>query len=132
MTSSLKNTCASLAAGVIASLFIASTASAQSAIHNHPSSFEASPEVYKLLFEDSHFRVIMAVWKPGQRDAMHSHPGVLVNYRFTDCKLQATFPDGKSQIRDTKKGEVGSNPALSHSVQNIGNGDCQLLIIERK
>ena len=58
-------------------------------------SYVASPDVYKLLSENEHFRVILATWKPGQRDAWHAHEGPLVAYRLTDCTMRAHAPDGK-------------------------------------
>lgn len=37
-------------------------------------SYVASPDVYKVIAESNNTRVILATWKPGQRDAWHSHP----------------------------------------------------------
>lgn len=96
-------------------------------------SYKASPDVYQLISENEHFRVITSTWKPGQRDAWHSHEGPLVGYRLTDCKLKVYTPDGKSKAREAKRGEVLYNPVIaSHSVENVGPADCQLLIIEKK
>lgn len=96
-------------------------------------SYKASPDVYKLISENEHFRVILATWKPGQRDKWHSHEGPLAGYRLTDCKLKAYNPDGKSSAREAKRGEVLYNPVIvSHSVENVGITDCQLLIVEKK
>jgi quercetin dioxygenase-like cupin family protein len=96
-------------------------------------SYIASPDVYKLISENEHFRVITATWKPGQRDKWHSHAGPLTGYRLTDCKLRAYTPDGKFKDREAKRGEVLYNPVIaSHSVENIGLTDCQVLIVEKK
>ena len=38
-----------------------------------PPSYIAFPDVYKLVQENEHFRVIEATWQPGQKDVMHSH-----------------------------------------------------------
>lgn len=38
-----------------------------------PLSHTASPDTYKLLFENDQFRVILQTSKPGARDALHSH-----------------------------------------------------------
>ncbi len=62
-------------------------------------SYKADPAVYKVITENEHFRVIIAIWKPGQRDAMHSHEGPLVGYRLTDCNLKVYTPDGKTTAR---------------------------------
>ena len=98
-----------------------------------PPSYKASPDVYKLVSENDQFRVILATWKPGQRDAWHSHAGSLVAYPLTDCKSRFHTPDGKSVDRDGKRGVVAFNPIIpSHSFENTGTTDCQTLIVERK
>lgn len=96
-------------------------------------SYKADPDVYKVIAENEHFRVIMTVWKPGQRDAMHSHEGPLVGYRLTDCNLKVYTPDGKAKAREAKAGEALFNPIIaSHSVENVGSSECKLVIVEKK
>lgn len=99
-----------------------------------PPSYLEAPDVYKLISENEHFRVIMATWKPGQRDNMHSHAGPSTIYRLTDCRMRSFTPDGKAVDRpEAKRGSVGHNPIVaSHSLENIGASDCQLLIVEKK
>jgi quercetin dioxygenase-like cupin family protein len=96
-------------------------------------SYKASPEVYKVIAENEHFRVIMATWKPGQRDAMHSHEGPLVGYRLTDCNLKVYTPEGNAKAREAKRGEALFNPIIAaHAVENVGSSECQLVIVEKK
>jgi beta-alanine degradation protein BauB len=96
-------------------------------------SYVADPEVYKILGENEHFRVIMATWKPGTRDAWHSHSGALVGYRLSECKQRVYTPDGKFQERTQPRGYVNFTPVVSsHSVENIGKTECQVLIVEKK
>lgn len=96
-------------------------------------SYKADPAVYKVIAENEHFRVIVTVWKPGQRDAMHSHEGPLVGYRLTDCNLKVYTPDGKSNAREAKAGEALFNPIIAaHSVENVGSSECKLVIVEKK
>lgn len=99
-----------------------------------PPSYKASPEVYKLISENDHFRVFEVTWKPGQRDAWHSHPGPLTAYRLTDCDaMRAHTPDGKFQDGGSKAGTVSYNPVIvSHSLENRGKTDCKILIVEKK
>lgn len=52
------------AGGLCAALVAAPFAWAEDA----PPSYEASPNVYKLVVENAHFRVIEATWKPDQKD----------------------------------------------------------------
>ena len=96
-------------------------------------SYKADPAVYKVIAENEHFRVIISTWKPGQRDAMHSHEGPLVGYRLTDCNLKVYTPDGKTNARVAKAGEALFNPIIAaHSVENIGSSECKLVIVEKK
>ncbi|MHB8880130.1 MAG: cupin domain-containing protein [Thermodesulfovibrionales bacterium] len=97
-------------------------------------SYKESPDVYKMISENEHFRVILATWKPGQRDKWHSHAGPSTIYRLTDCNMRAHTPDGKVVDRPVaKRGSVGHNPTVtSHSLENVGTTDCQLLIVEKK
>ena len=96
-------------------------------------SYKEDPGVYQLLSENADFRVIMAIWKPGQRDKWHSHEGAAASYRLTDCTMMAHTPDGKTVSRDGKRGEVKFNPIIaSHSLENVGTTDCQVLIVEKK
>jgi mannose-6-phosphate isomerase-like protein (cupin superfamily) len=96
-------------------------------------SYVEDPGVYKLISENEDFRVIMATWKPGQRDAWHSHAGAATSYRLTDCTMLAHTPDGKTVSRDGKRGEVKFNPVItSHSLENVGTTECQVLIVEKK
>jgi len=98
-----------------------------------PLSYKASPEIYKLLAENSQFRVILATWKPGQHDVQHSH-SASVAYRLTDCKARLSGSDGKLLGEgDSKAGSVAlQDPIGSHSLENIGASDCQVLLVERK
>ena len=96
-------------------------------------SYKADPAVYKVIAENEHFRVIISTWKPGQRDAMHSHEGPLAGYRLTDCNLKVYTPDGKSKAREAKAGEALFNPVIAaHSVENVGASECKLVIVEKK
>ena len=97
-----------------------------------PPSYEAFPEVYKLVKENDHFRVIEATWKPGQKDAMHSHlPAVI--YWITDCQLDVDIPGGKRIEGKQKAGASVINPAVKgHVAVNMGQDTCKALLVERK
>ena len=60
-----------------------------------PRSYEASPDIYKVIAQNGPIHVIMATWKPGQRDAWHSHPAAGV-YFLTDCQSYVYLPNGTS------------------------------------
>lgn len=98
-----------------------------------PLSHEAEPGVYKVLAENDLFRVVLATWKPGQRDALHSHPANAA-YRLTDCKNKVYKADGTlSRGGDVKAGTVVlQDPISAHSFENVSDKVCQTLIVERK
>ena len=66
------------------------TASAQ----NAPLSHVANPAIYKVLAENDQFRVVLATWKPGQRDEFHSHPAN-ATYALTACNARLYGPDNQ-------------------------------------
>ena len=92
---------------------------------------EASPDIYKVLAENEMMRVVLATWQPGQRDNWHGHPATAVYY-VTDCHVRAFFPDGSQ--RDIQRigstGRARSRPVTSHSIQNIGDEVCKILLVE--
>ena len=98
-----------------------------------PPSHVADPGVYKVITENAQFRVVQAVWKPGQRDAPHSHPATAVYYQ-TSCTLQSFGPDGSPR----GGGPIGEgtvfmqDPTPAHAIQNTGARECRVLIFERK
>lgn len=115
---------------LIALLLLAGPASAQAPVA--PRSFEASPEVYKVVAENDKLRVIKVAWAPGQRDALHSHPANGV-YFLSDCELRFFQPDGSSVDFLRIQGSATAGPAIAaHSVQNIGKKPCELIQFEPK
>jgi hypothetical protein len=97
-----------------------------------PPSFEASPDVYKVLAENDEMRVVLATWKPGHKDKSHSHPMAAV-YTITDCHSRVTTADGNVRENHNKAGSARVNPAVrSHTFENIGKNECQQVLVERK
>jgi hypothetical protein len=95
--------------------------------------YEASPEIYELLDDNDHFRIMRATWQPGQSDEWHTHHGDLVNYALTDCTLESQGPNGQAGTFGRAKGVAGFNAEGSiHKVANVGGSICILLIVERK
>jgi predicted metal-dependent enzyme (double-stranded beta helix superfamily) len=96
-------------------------------------SYEASADVYNVILDDEHFRVIKATFQPGQRDDWHSHESQHLIYRLTDCKTRVYAPDGEMKESEHQQGAVDSKPMVqSHSVENVGTANCELLIVEKK
>lgn len=107
----------------------ASAVMAQSA----PPTYQADPDVYKVIFEDQNFRVIAATWEKGVHDKAHSHPVPSVAYSLTDCQLRIYESDGKTREVSSKTGSVAAPPITqSHSAENIGPAVCRVVFVERK
>jgi oxalate decarboxylase/phosphoglucose isomerase-like protein (cupin superfamily) len=97
-----------------------------------PLSFQASPEVYKVIAEDENMRVGIATWQPGQRDKNHSHPTAAF-YTIKDCQARITSADGKVKEVNNKAGTARINkPVKSHTFENTGKTECQQLFVELK
>lgn len=119
---------------VIGSLFALAAlgASGTAIAQTVPLSIVASPEIYKVIAENEQYRVIEVTWKPGQRDQFHSHP-MNGGYFLTDCALRYYAPDGKFTDGERKAGRAFVQPAVpSHSLENIGQSVCKLIMFEPK
>ncbi len=119
-----------IALGIAAAAVVAAGAlSAQES----PPTYKADPDVFKLVFEDTSFRIISATWQPGQADKPHSHLSVSVAYALTDCSLRVAAADGRFAYINVKAG-TASTVAItpSHTTTNEGTAVCHVLLIERK
>jgi len=97
-----------------------------------PPSFQASPEVYRVLAENDDLRVVLATWQPGQKDGSHSHPIAAV-YTVKACDARITAADGKVREVHNKAGSARvNNPVKSHTFENIGTSECQQVLVEKK
>ena len=92
---------------------------------------KAAPDVYKVLLENDEVRVLEARLKQGAKSEMHSHPRN-VAYFLNDSRAKFTFPDGKSENADLKRGQAMWYDAVSHSVENTGTEDVTAVLIELK
>jgi beta-alanine degradation protein BauB len=113
---------------LVAALGLAGWAQAQAV----PPGFVASPEVYKVIAENDKYRVIEVTWKPGQKDALHGHPDSAVYY-LTDCRLRNGMA-GKPpfDVAPAAGRALLQGPVAAHTIENIGTGDCKLIMFEPK
>lgn len=105
-----------------------------SAVHVHaqtkPRAYDASPDIYYVIAQNEKFKVILATWKPGQRDLPHSHPANAV-YFVDDCSLRAHAPDGSVRELYTKSGSATvQEPIPGHVIENSGIRDCRVVMFE--
>jgi beta-alanine degradation protein BauB len=92
---------------------------------------KVAPDMYKVLLENDAVRVVDFRMKQDAKSEMHSHPqsvAVVLN----DQRLKFTFPNGKSEFVDLKRGQAVWLDALSHSVENTGTEDAAGVLVELK
>jgi len=95
--------------------------------------YKADADTYKVIFENTDYRVIEAIHKTGVRDKVHSHPVPFVVVNLTDCKSRLLGADGKSVDAVAKAGSAQVLPAIpSHSAENVGDADCKQIFVEKK
>jgi quercetin dioxygenase-like cupin family protein len=116
-----------VAAALVCATLFAGASQAQAL----PRSYVASPDVYKVIAESAQYQVIEATWKPGQRDAAHSHPANAVYY-VTDCKIRLYSPEGRMVYEATPRAGAAlvQPPIPGHMFENAGDQVCKLIMFE--
>jgi quercetin dioxygenase-like cupin family protein len=92
---------------------------------------KVDPKNYKVEFENDQVRVLRITIEPGEKGVMHSHPEGMVIF-LSDAKGKFTFPDGKTEDRNFKKGFFSWVPAETHQGENVGDKPFELIQIEMK
>ena len=92
---------------------------------------KVDPKHYKVEFENDQVRVLRITIEPGEKGVMHSHPEGMVIF-LSDANGKFTFPDGKTEDRDFKKGFFSWVPATTHQGENVGDKPFELIQIEMK
>lgn len=86
---------------------------------------------YKVEFENDRVRVLRASYGPKEKSVMHQHPeGVAISLGEMQGKF--TGPDGKSEDRSFKSGEIRWTPAETHLPENTGGKPFTVILIELK
>jgi quercetin dioxygenase-like cupin family protein len=85
----------------------------------------------KVLLDNECVRVQYHDVGVGQTVPMHSHPNYVV-YTLRAFKARIRVKDGSQRISEHKAGEAYWNPAITHSVQNLGSTPIHNLIVELK
>jgi hypothetical protein len=126
---------ATVALAFSVAVLIATSARAQesSPTQESPPNYVADPDVFKRVFEDTSFRIVLGTWEAGQTDKPHSNLPTSVAYALTDCSLRVAVPNGKFAYITVRAGTASTVARTqSHTTTNVGTSVCRVLVIERK
>ena len=91
---------------------------------------KVSPNIFNLLFENEHTRVIQYTLEPGERDNWHTHPPK-TSYVLSGGKLKIVLENGEELIVEEEKGKVSwMNYVGKHYAENIGKTTVSILLTE--
>jgi quercetin dioxygenase-like cupin family protein len=86
---------------------------------------------HKMEFENAQVRVLRFTLGPHEKSPMHEHPANIVVY-LTDAHVKFTYPDGKTEERHGKAGQVFWNQPVKHEAENVGDTPTEGIQIELK
>ena len=90
-----------------------------------------SPQYYKVRLDNARVRVLEFRSKPGDKEAMHSHPeGVL--FALADATYTNTYPDRPATTISVAQGDVEWSDAVTHAGENVGNTEGHYYRVELK
>jgi quercetin dioxygenase-like cupin family protein len=90
-----------------------------------------SPQYYTVRLDNARVRVLEFRLKPGEKEVMHSHPEGIV-FALADATVKTFLPDGTSVAYPSRKGDVMSRDAVTHSGENVGSTEAHYLAVELK
>lgn len=90
-----------------------------------------SPHMYKVLMENDHVRVLEFRAKAGEKEPLHSHPGMVVHI-LSDTKVRLTAAGGRPEEPEGKTGDTIWVDPVTHTFEVLGPGDAHELIVEIK
>ena len=94
----------------------------------HPDS--VSPEIYEVLLENDHVKVLMVTFDSGEGDEMHDH-NPMTFHVIEGGKAKVTLPDGSVNEREIPSGFTGYDPkGQRHQVTNVGDNQVKILLVE--
>lgn len=112
-------------------LFVGAFAFAFAAAASAQDPSKVAPQAFAEKVNNDHVQVFEYHSKPGDKEPMHSHRANVV-YVVQGGKERFTLPDGKTQEREFKTGEVIWREASTHAVENIGTTEMKAIIVELK
>ncbi len=92
---------------------------------------KVDPKHYKVEIENDQVRVLRWNLGPREESPMHEHPAY-VPVNLTDIHLKFTFPDGRTEERHAKSGEVKWSAGVKHAEENVGDKPAEAILVELK
>ena len=92
---------------------------------------KVAPDVYKVLFENEHVRLLDVKLEAGGSTEMHSHPDTLI-YTLDGGKVTFTAPSGEVEEVDVPAGSSMWMDATDHATDNVGGAAIHALLFEPK
>jgi beta-alanine degradation protein BauB len=92
---------------------------------------KVDPAHYRVLFENTHTRVLEYRDKPGDKAPMHSHPAYMTYVTGTG-RFKDILPSGETSIDEIVGSKFDCRPPTTHAGQNVGNTATQELLVEFK
>jgi quercetin dioxygenase-like cupin family protein len=91
-----------------------------------------SPDLYKVLFENEHVRVVEYKIEPGMQEDWHTHPAK-VAYVVVPGTLEITTGDGSSFVSEEERGSVRWLDRVGrHYGKNVGEDTLHIVFVEVK
>lgn len=92
---------------------------------------KVDPRHYKVELENANVRVLRINYGPHEKSVMHYHPSSVAIF-LTDIHSRFTTPDGKTEERREKAGQVVKTPAGKHLPENLSDQPFELILVELK
>ncbi len=92
---------------------------------------KVDPKHNKVEFENAEVRVLRVTYGPHEKSPMHEHPANIVVF-LTDAHVKFSYPDGKTEERHGKAGQVIWNAPVKHESENVGDKPSEVIQIELK
>lgn len=92
---------------------------------------KVDPKHYKVESENAQVRVLRIHYGAHEKSVLHFHPNAVAVF-LTDSKFKFTMPDGKTEERGGKAGDVRWSGAETHLPENVGDKPAEVILVELK
>lgn len=90
-----------------------------------------APDVYHVVLENDHVRILEVRGTPGTKTGLHTHPAQ-VAVALTDACYRFTGPDGRSFDATLSAGDTMYLDPVEHSTEILGEPGSRVLLVELK